>query len=154
MTTVDPDFEVAQAREARKVRLFSRINTADKWFSVIGLAWVTPILRAAAGDNPKAQVKEIWRLFFVPLLAILAFLLLWATMAPKVQTSLGAIPGPAAVWTEVVNLHQDAVRKAEREAVFMERVADRNQRLIDEGRGDEVKPVSYTHLTLPTTPYV
>ena len=46
MTTIDPHFEDAHAKEARKARLFSRINTADKWFSVIGLAWVTPILRA------------------------------------------------------------------------------------------------------------
>tara|TARA_R110002110_G_scaffold203859_2_gene415059 strand:- start:11107 stop:12189 length:1083 start_codon:yes stop_codon:yes gene_type:complete len=144
MTTVDPDFQVAQTRAARKARLFSRITTADKWFSVIGLTWITPLLRAAAGDNPKGQIKEIWRLLVVPLLAILAFMLLWATMAPKVQTSLGAIPGPAAVWTEAVNLHNDAARKAEREAVFMERVAQRNQRLIEAGRPDEVKSIGYT----------
>ncbi len=144
MTTIDPHFEDAQAKEARKARLFSRINTADKWFSVIGLAWITPILRAAAGDNPKAQVKEIWRLFCVPLLSILVFLMLWATLAPKVQTSLGAIPGPGAVWTEAVNLHEDAVRKAEREAVFMERVAERNERLIAAGRADEVKEIGFT----------
>lgn len=144
MTTVDPDFEAAEALAARKARLFSRINTADKWFGVIGLNWLTPILRAAAGDNPRGQVKEIWRLLCVPLLAIMAFLILWATLAPKVQTSLGAIPGPAAVWTEAVNLHEDALRKGEREAVFMERVAERNQRLIDQGRADEAKEIGYT----------
>ena len=113
MTTVDPNFTAGAEREARRARLFTRINTADKWLGVLGLAWVTPILKAAAGDSPRAQVKEIWRLLVVPLLAIAAFLLLWATLAPKVQTSLGAVPGPAQVWEETVNLHQDAVAKAD-----------------------------------------
>lgn len=144
MTTVDPEFEAAEAKAARKARLFSRINTADKWFSVIGLTWITPLLRAAAGDNPKGQIKEIWRLLVVPLMAILIFVMLWSTLAPRVVTSLGAIPGPAAVWTEAVNLHEDAARKAEREAVFLERVAERNERLIADGRADEVKEIGFT----------
>ena len=144
MTTVDPDFAAQEAREARKERLFSRITTADKYLSVIGLTWLTPLLRAAAGDNPKGQVKEIWRLLCVPLLAIAAFLTLWATLAPQVQTSLGAIPGPGQVWTEAVNLHEDAVRKAERAAEFQARVDERNQRLIDAGRAEEVRDIAYT----------
>ena len=52
-------------------------------FNVLGLSWITPVLRAAAGDNPSAQGKEIWRLLGVPLIAILRrFLLLWGTLAP------------------------------------------------------------------------
>ena len=39
--------------EARRARRFARINKADAWFSVFGLSWMTPILKAAAGDNPK-----------------------------------------------------------------------------------------------------
>ncbi|MEM9269473.1 MAG: ABC transporter permease, partial [Pseudomonadota bacterium] len=92
----------------------------------------------------KAQGKEIWRLLGVPLLAILGFLMLWGTLAPQVQTSLGAIPGPSQVWTEAVNLHEDAQQKAERRAKHEERVDQRNQRLIDAGRADEVKDIPYT----------
>ena len=80
--------------EARRARRFARINKADAWFSVFGLSWMTPILKAAAGDNPRAQAGEIWRLLGVPLLAIAIFLTLWASLAPKVQTSLGAVPRP------------------------------------------------------------
>ena len=105
MAAIDNQTIPDQEREARKARLFTRINKADTWFQVVGLAWITPILKAAAGDNPKAQVSEIWRLLGVPLLAIASFLLLWGTLAPTVQTSLGAVPGPAAVWEEAVNLH-------------------------------------------------
>ena len=144
MTAVDQDFDTSQAKDARRARRFTRINKADAWFRVLGLAWLTPILKAAAGDNPRAQISEIWRLLGVPLLAITAFLLLWSVLAPKVQTSLGAIPGPAAVWEEAVNLHEDAQRKAATEALFYERVEQRNQRLIDAGRADEVKEIAFT----------
>jgi len=144
MTTVDPDFAAEAEKEARRERLFTRINAADKWFQVLGLSWLTPMLKAAAGDNPRAQMGELWRLLFVPLLAIAAFLALWGTLAPQVQTSLGAVPGPAQVWSEVQNLHQDAQAKAEKRAKFEAMVEKRNQRLIDQGKADQVKNVAYT----------
>ncbi len=142
MTTVDPNFTESADREARRARLFTRINTADKWFQVLGLSWATPILKAAAGDNPRAQAKEIWRLLAVPLLAIAAFLCLWAALAPRVETSLGAVPGPAQVWDEAVNLHDDAVAKAEKRAEFQVKVDQLNERLIASGR--EPKERAYT----------
>ncbi|WP_417523221.1 ABC transporter permease [Marinovum sp.] len=144
MTTVDPEFSAAEAREARRARLFTRINAADKWFQVLGLSWATPVLKAAAGDNPKAQFKEIWRLLAVPLIAIIAFLMLWSTLAPKVQTSLGAVPGPAEVWVEAVTLHEDAQAKAAKREKFETMVAARNDKLVEAGRGDEVKDIAYT----------
>ncbi|MEP2641833.1 ABC transporter permease [Roseobacter sp.] len=144
MTTVDPDFATQEAKEARRARLFTRINKADNWFQVLGLAWVTPILKAVAGDNPRAQMKDLWRLAAVPLLAIFAFLLMWGTLAPKVQTSLGAVPGPAAVWAEMVNLHEDAKAKGVKEAKFNAMVEKRNQKLIADGRADQVKSIAYT----------
>ncbi len=146
MTTVDPNFEADAAREARRERLFTRINSADKWFQVIGLAWLTPILKAAAGDNPKAQVSEIWRLLGVPVLAILAFLLMWGTLAPTVQTSLGAIPGPAQVWEEAVNLHEDAQAKAESRARFEAQVAQLNERRAEQGQ----EPVERAYTGAPS----
>ncbi len=139
MTAVDPNFAEDAAREARREKLFTRINKADRWFQVLGLSWLTPVLKAAAGDNPKAQVSEIWRLLGVPLLAIAAFLMLWATLAPTVQTSLGAIPGPSQVWTEAVNLHEDAVAKGESRAAFEAKVAQLNERRAEQGKDPVVR---------------
>ncbi|MEO3414654.1 ABC transporter permease [Roseovarius sp. CAU 1744] len=141
MTTADPDFARSEARQAR---LFARISKADAWFKVLGLAWITPVLRIVAGDNPRAQVREIWRLLAVPLIAIMTFLLLWGTMAPKIQTSLGAIPGPAQVWEEALNLHDDARAKAAKETAHYERVEKRNQRMIDQGKADQVRDIPFT----------
>ncbi len=144
MTTVDPELNADAAREERRTRLFTRINAADKWFQVLGLSWVTPVLKAAAGDNPRAQMTEIWRLLIVPLLSICVFLLLWATLAPKVQTSLGAVPGPAQVWSEMVSLNEDSKAKAGKRAKFEAMVEKRNQKFIDAGQPEKVKEVAFT----------
>ena len=146
MTAVDPDVIASADKEARRERLFTRINKADRWFQVLGLSWLTPVLKAVAGDNPKAQISEIWRLLGIPLLAIAGFLTLWATLAPTVQTSLGAIPGPAQVWTEAVNLHKDAVQKGEQRTAFEQKVAQLNERRAQQGK----EPVERAYTGAPS----
>ena len=145
MTAVTEQSVATEAdRAQRRARLFTRINQADTYFQVIGMSWITPVLRAAAGDNPRAQMKEIWRLLGVPVLAIIAFLMLWATLAPQVQTSLGAIPGPSQVWEQVENLHADHLREREKADAFYERQETRNEKLVAAGREDKVKWRQYT----------
>lgn len=145
MTATDPDtLSRDAAAEARRARRFSRINKADAWFQVLGLAWMTPLLKALAGDNPQAQMKEVWRLLGVPVVAIIAFLVAWAALAPTVQTSLGAIPGPAQVWEQVINLNDDAVREREKRAAFYDRQDQRNAKLEAAGQSDKIKWRDYT----------
>ncbi|MDP3341342.1 ABC transporter permease [Frigidibacter sp.] len=131
-------------RAARRARLFTRINKLDGWFQVLGLSFVTPLLRALAGDNPAAQMKHIWRLLGVPLLAIALFLMLWATLAPRVVTSLGAIPGPAQVWEQAQVLHADHVAERSKAAEFQLRQDERNAELVAAGQADRVRERSYT----------
>ncbi|KAJ57070.1 nitrate ABC transporter permease [Actibacterium mucosum KCTC 23349] len=147
MTAIDPQaLSADEAREARRARLFTRINKADAWFQVLGLSWVTPVLKAAAGDNPRAQMKDIWRLLGVPLLAIAAFLALWGTLAPTVQTSLGAVPGPAQVWEQAVNLHEDAAAKAQARGDFEDKLATLNERRVAAGK----EPVQKAYTGAPS----
>lgn len=144
MTTFDVDIAQNQTRIDRRTRRFARIAKADIWFKLLGLSWITPILRAVAGDNPKAQLGEVWRLLGVPLLAIALFLSLWAVLAPKVETSLGTIPGPAQVWEQVESLHADHLRSREKEAAFDARQEKRNAQLVDDGQVDRVKWRAFT----------
>ena len=141
MTAIDSSTLDTAARRARR---FAHINKADAWLNVFGLSWLTPILRAAAGDNPRAQAGEVWRLLGVPLLAIAVFVTLWATLAPTVQTSLGAVPGPVQVWEQVGELRQDAIREGERETAFYERQDVRNAEAIANGDTDAVRDRIYT----------
>jgi nitrate/nitrite transport system permease protein len=140
MTAIDP----SQMTAGRRAKLFSRITRADGWFRVLGLPWVAPVLRVVAGDNPKAQLGDIWRLLGVPLVAIAGFVALWATFAPMVQTSLGAIPGPLQVVRQVSVLHADAVAERAKEAEFYARQVEKNVALVSEGKADEVKDRAYT----------
>ncbi|MBI1170024.1 ABC transporter permease subunit [bacterium] len=119
------------------------ITRCDPWFKVLGLGWITPVWRALSGDNPRGQLREIWRLALVPLLSIVAFVMLWATLAPMVQTSLGAIPGPQQVWQQVGVLRADAAAEAQKERDFYVKQAERNAALIAEGKPDEVKERVY-----------
>ncbi len=147
MTMLDPAAlpeESVALRADRLARLSTLISRCDPWFKVLGLAWLTPMWRMLAGENPKGQVKDLWRLAVVPLLAILAFLALWAWAAPKVQTSLGAIPGPVQVWEQVGVLHADALAEDEKEAEFYAKQAEKNAALLAEGKPDEVKDRAYT----------
>ena len=142
MSALDPAHFADRA--ARRARLFTRINRLDGWFQVLGLSFVTPLLRALAGDNPAAQMKHIWRLLGVPLLAIALFLGLWATLAPRVVTSLGAIPGPAQVWEQAQVLHADHVAERSKAAEFQLRQDERNAELIAAGQADRVRERAYT----------
>lgn len=143
ITESAPHDDAADAA-ARRARLFTRINKADTYFKVLGMPWLTPILRAVAGDSPKAQLRELWSLLGVPVAAIFAFLFLWAQLAPTVQTSLGAIPGPLQVWEQVVALDEDAARKSADASDFYERQEARNAKLIAAGKQDRVKWRDYT----------
>lgn len=125
-------------------KIFSAINKASGWLEALGFSWLVPLLKMAAGDNVKEQGKELRRVLLVPLLGILVFVAAWAVLAPKVQTSLGAVPGPAQVWEQVgvlYNEHQAVRAKAD---AFYERQDKRNEKLVAEGKEDKVKYRTFT----------
>lgn len=128
----------------RKEKVFSAINRSSPWFEALGFAWLTPILRMTAGDNPREQLGELKRVLLIPLLGILIFLLAWGALAPRVQTSLGAIPGPAAVWAQAEILWEDHKRERVEADAFYERQDLRNQKWVDAGKPERVKHRTYT----------
>lgn len=59
----------------------------------------------ARGGNPLAGKVAGWlKDLLAPLTGIAIFLALWAVLAPQVQTSLGALPGPGDVAAQGVAL--------------------------------------------------
>jgi nitrate/nitrite transport system permease protein len=136
--------DLSKDRLPRPERLYRLIGKCDAWFKLLGLGWITPIWRLLAGDNPRGQFAEIWRLAAVPMLAIAGFLALWASLAPMVQTSLGAIPGPRQVLEQAVLLHESAQAETLKAEAFYAKQSDKNAALIAAGKADEVKTRSYT----------
>src|SRR5690606_23791421 len=105
-------------RAARRERWHTRINRSAGFFELVGLGWLVPLMRMSAGDSIRQQGKELWRKLLVPLIAIVIFLGGWAYLAPKVNTSLGALPGPTQVWVQTKNLWADHVAERAKEAAF------------------------------------
>jgi nitrate/nitrite transport system permease protein len=74
-------------------------------------AAVTVAAKAApAPPKPTARVNAARRLLdaaWPPVVGILAFVGLWAVLAPQVDTSLGTLPGPGDVWTAFVGLVEE-----------------------------------------------
>lgn len=144
LATAQSTEQPAAASAGKRERLFAAINRADGYLKVLGVGWLTPLLKMAAGDSPRHQGKELWQLLGVPLVAILLFLAAWGALAPKVHTSLGAVPGPAQVWDQVGTLWQAHKDERAKEVAFYERQETRNAaRLADDPTAD-VKLRPYT----------
>ncbi|MGR9074020.1 MAG: ABC transporter permease [Gammaproteobacteria bacterium] len=115
-----------------------------KFFNITGLTWFVPIVKLCSGENPARQIKAIWLMTGVPVIAFMIFLSLWSVSASKIQTSLGAIPGPTAVWHEAGSLLDDHRAEREKEAAFYERQQKRNEKKLEKSPDAEIKLRPYT----------
>lgn len=132
------------AQVPRRERFGLWLSRRSGWFDALGLAALLPLLRLINGDNPREQGRELRRLLLLPLAGILLFLLAWAALAPRVQTSLGALPGPAAVWEQAGALWQDHRAERSKQAAFEERLRERNEALLAAGEHRQVRERRYT----------
>ena len=112
--------------------------------SVLGLGFVNPVIKLAMGEDPKRQFADLWQMVLVPILALGLFLAAWSGGASQIETSLGKIPGPVAVWEQFEALMDDHQAMRAKEAAFFERQEARNARYTAEGRLDKVKERSFT----------
>ena len=119
-------------------------NQLIKFFNITGLTWFVPLVKIAAGENPSQQVKQLWLIMGVPIIAFIIFLGLWGASASKIHTSLGAIPGPTAVWHEVGGLIADHKEEREKEVAFVERQEVRNAKKLAKNPDAKVKIRQYT----------
>jgi nitrate/nitrite transport system permease protein len=94
--------------------------------TLLGLGFTVPLVRIASGEDPRTQLKNLWRTLGVPVLAMLIFAMLWSFTAARIHTSLGQIPGPAAVFEQAGALWADHKSERERRTQFYERQERRN----------------------------
>lgn len=109
-----------------------------------GLTWFVPMLRLAAGEDPREQLREILRKIGIPFLAFGIFLALWGGLASSVQTSLGALPGPGAVWEAAGGLWAEHRVEREKATEFYARQAQRNAQLLAADPSAEVRIRTWT----------
>src|SRR5690606_41481413 len=94
----------AETVSTPRVRIRSLLDRLEGTLAVLGLAWLAPMLRLAIGDRPGEQLKALWPALGIPVLALVGFAVLWGELAARIDTSLGAVPGPAAVGQEAKSL--------------------------------------------------
>ena len=83
-----------------------------------------------AATDPRDIGRVLWLSVVVPVAALALFLALWAAVAPRIQTSLGAVPGPAQVMEQAHALYRDHRAEREKRTAFHERQAARNQQRL------------------------
>ncbi|HEU0201012.1 MAG TPA: ABC transporter permease [Burkholderiaceae bacterium] len=82
--------------------------------------------------DPRELLRAVWFSAGVPLVAIALFLWLWSISAARVQTSLGAVPGPAQVLEQAHGLIDDHFSERAKQKAFYERQEKRNQEILTE----------------------
>ena len=94
--------------------------------------------------DPREAARALFAAFGVPVLAFLLFLLLWSQVASRIHTSLGAVPGPAAVLSQAAGLWQEHQDERAREVAFYQRQEKRIAARLAEDPKYEVRRLTYT----------
>ena len=131
----------ANAPEVRKPVSLDRVHAL---LTNVGFGFVNPLIRLARGEDPRAQARELWQLLGVPLVAIAVFLFAWSQASRNIETSLGQIPGPFAVWQQTLALWADHKAERVKAEAFYERQAKRNAEKLAADPGAEVVIRKYT----------
>ena len=90
------------------------------------------------------QYNVFIRSYIFPLIARAMFLGFWSISAQQVETSLGQLPGPTAVFHQASNLVDEHYAEREKEVSFYERQHKRNAAKLEKDPEAEVKIRPYT----------
>jgi nitrate/nitrite transport system permease protein len=98
----------------------------------------------AALRDPRELARAFVMSVGVPVVAFVIFLALWSVAASRIQTSLGAVPGPIQVAEQAVTLVKEHFSEREREAAFYERQIARNKERLAEDPSYEPRNFQWT----------
>jgi len=143
--SLSPEASLAAAAGTASVRKpRSSPEKLCRVLTLVGLGFLVPLIRMAFGEDPRIQLRALWRMLGVPLAGMLAFVLLWSFFSARIHTSLGQIPGPSAVWQQAGQLWTDHKAERQRAAAFYERQEKRNAAALAEDPQATVSSVKYT----------
>jgi nitrate/nitrite transport system permease protein len=80
----------------------------------------------------------------VPFIGILIFLAIWQVGAPKIVTSLGAVPGPVQVFEQFKGLIAEHNEQRDKEVAFIKRQEVRNAKKLEKDPNAKVRIRPYT----------
>jgi nitrate/nitrite transport system permease protein len=97
-----------------------------------------------AAERIKPALAVWLRATLTPLIAFALFLALWGSLAARIETSLGQVPGPAQVWEQTLNLFAEHRAERAKAAEFHARQEQRNAERLATDPSAEVKIRPYT----------
>lgn len=92
----------------------------------------------------RINAKQLVQSLVIPIVGVGIFLMLWGLLAPKVVTSLGAVPGPSQVYTQFQTLVEEHKEERAKETSFYERQEKRNEKKLAENPDATTKIRPYT----------
>ena len=95
------------------------------------------------GGQILAQAGDWAKSLIAPVVGVLAFLLLWAALAPTVDTSLGALPGPVEVASQAGGLYDEWSAAKQAQADFYAQQDANNEAAIAAGNPGAVRDFTY-----------
>jgi nitrate/nitrite transport system permease protein len=112
----------------------------------------TPLPKTVTGPPPAASppapprfpLKGLGQKLGVPLISMIVFVFLWSRLADGIETSLGQIPGPAAVLEQAGSLWSDHRAEREKAVAFYERQEKRRAARLAEDPTAEIPVRRYT----------
>lgn len=113
-------------------------------FETIGFSWLVSLMKLFSFQNPKDQIDNLLRTVGVPVIAFAFFLGVWHMAASQINTSLGAMPGPASVWQQAGNLWEEHKAERVKEQAFYERQEKRNAKKLEKNPNAKIKIRDYT----------
>lgn len=87
---------------------------------------------------------QLARITVLPVIGLMLMLLVWDQGARRVETSLGTLPGPVAVWEQAGNLLAEHRVEREKATAFYERQDARNAALLADNPNAEIRHRNYT----------
>ena len=90
------------------------------------------------------QIQQRFAAFIIPFIGILIFLGIWQIGAPKIVTSLGAVPGPGQVFEQFKGLINEHNEQRDKEVAFYERQKVRNAKKLEKDPDAKVRIRPYT----------
>ena len=99
-----------------------------------GLEVLAPLVFLATWHEPAQQVRQLAYSFGAPAAAFTLFVLAWGSVAARLETSIGSVPGPAQVVAAARALAAEHADERARETAFDARMAERKAKALAAGR--------------------
>ena len=116
------------------------------------LPWVEKIMNYLSGEGITRSAFKLTQNLIVPIMALIIFLFLWEIGAKQVQTSLGTLPGPEAVWEQSKSLYDEHNVERDKENQFYQRLQKRVDKAVAAGKPQEkIDTINDRQFTGPAT---